>query len=559
MTGHQQPDNRRRGTGIADTDKRVAWTAVLSVLALALVYVILAGVFTHPLFLNAGESTPSGSFSGDQCQTIWFFWWMKTALFELHTSPFWTDAIYYPYGTGLGHHLCPFTNLIAIAAAGILGEPISSPLVYNSLLVLSFALTGLGAFFLIRHFVHDRGAAFVASLFVVFSPARLWHLDHLNLLSIGWGLWAVYFAVRYLKKPRLVSLMIAVVFTVIAFYSDLTCAMLAMLFLVAYVLLSAKAIWNDRDRSRLIGGAVAGMVVAALCILPGLLSLQSDDVEWHVNWQDTEAYSADVLDLVVPWSQAAATGPGEAYAGLLLLIIACGTSVFCRDSVRRPWAIMAAIFLFISLGPTLQIGGHKFLRGLMPERWLFEIVPYLNMSRSPVRFMILAQLCLAVMAAQGVSAWLQSAREWSGRIWSRAIPVITVLAVTLLLVWEYNAGGIGLTSMTVPDVYGEIAADPSIKVICDLPVSDKLQIGNWYMYWQTIHGRKAVNGYLTRPSKSAHTLTDRIKEWRDYGPERMQELRDAGIDAVVYHDPKQESRLIRLNGDGVSGQPLKDE
>jgi hypothetical protein len=228
------------------------------------------------------------------------------------------------------------------------------------------------------------------------------------------------------------------------------------------------------------------------------------------------------------------------------LILAGGTLIFARTPVVRPWTILAVVFLVLSLGPTLQVGGYRLLSGLMPGRWLFEIVPYLNLSRSPIRFLILAQLCMAVIAAFGLSVWLSQVRDRLGRTWQRVVPVVIGTVVALLLLWEYDGGDIGLTAMTVPPVYSEVAGDPSIRTVCELPISDKLQIGNWYMYWQTFHGRKTANGYLSRPSKSARPLVDRIRGWQTLGPGEIQELIDAEIDAVVYHDPYQESQLIRL-------------
>ena len=101
--------------------------------------------------------------------------------------------------------------------------------------------------------------------------------------------------------------------------------------------------------------------------------------------------------------------------------------------------------------------------------------------------------------------------------------------------------------MTVPPVYSQVESDPSLKVICDFPVSDKLQLGNWYMYWQTVHGRTSVNGYLAHRSRDARELLDQVAAWSDIGPNEEMILRDAGVDAVVYHSPTGADRLIRLS------------
>jgi hypothetical protein len=517
-------------------------------LALAVIYILLALLFTYPLLLNFDDHTPSGSASGDQCQTIWFFWWMQKALFDSHTNPYYTNAIYYPYGTYLGVHLCPLSNLLAIVVAGLFGVSINSPLVFNALLVLSFVLIGAGSYLLIRRVTGNPAAAFLASLFVAYSPYRLWHLDHLNLLSFGWAALAVVFAVRFLDKPRIGSLAAACLFAAAAFYAGLTNAMLAAVFMAVYVLVKLGEIRRHQERARLIAGVAIGIVATALLILPGLLNLQGGGTVWQIGWQDTERFSADLLNVFVPFPVGGGTGPGEVYLGWLLLLIAGGTVIFAWSPKLRDWLVMACVFLVLALGPTLQIGGHRSFVGLMPYRWLFDIVPYLNLSRSPVRFIVLAQFCLAVIAGHGIAVWLQALSRRLGIVWMRVGTGVVGAGITVLLLFEYTGGRIPLTEMTVPPVYQQVADDPAINVICNMPIADQLQIGNWYMYWQTFSGGKVVNGYLTRPSPGARRLLQQMEEWQDLGRDELQILHDNGVDAVVYHHPFEGARLLRLEG-----------
>ena len=147
-----------------ENQKQSLLMAAGRVLLLIGVFAILTALFTYPLFLNAANYTPVGGFSGDQCKTIWFFWWTETALFEQGQNPFWTDAIYYPHGTGVAYHICLFTCLTAIGIAKLLGVAAGTPLVYNLSVFLSFVLTGLGSFWLIRYLTGNAVAAFALAL-----------------------------------------------------------------------------------------------------------------------------------------------------------------------------------------------------------------------------------------------------------------------------------------------------------------------------------------------------------------------------------------------------------
>jgi hypothetical protein len=280
--------------------------------------------------------------------------------------------------------------------------------------------------------------------------------------------------------------------------------------------------------------------------MPLLLSLRNCDSRWLLSWRDSIPYSTSLLDFVAPTHRPSQTGPGEAYIGWLIIAPAVAALLYTRRKLRHKWAALGGIFLVLSLGPVLVIGGRQVFDGWMPYRWLYSLVPYFNLSRTPSRFVILAQLCLSVLASYGIAA----VADQVGRVRKPAFRQILRGAGTTLVIaaiyLSYVRGPILLSPMYVPPVYQEVAADPAIKTICNLPIAEKLQICNWYMYWQTTHGRKEVNGYLTHHSITATPLLDSIKTWEEFGPEQKARLIAAGVDAVVLHHPQQESELIRL-------------
>lgn len=523
-----------------------AWLGIALWGGLALAYLILAVIFTRPLAFHAVDFTARGSGSGDQCQFIWSFWWTKTALFNLHQSPFWTDVIYYPHGTGLGYHNCLFTNLLAILVSAVSGTPINAPLLYNMLVLISFVVIGLGSFALIRHVVRDTLAAFIGSLIVTFSPYFFFHLDHLNLLMIGWGIFSIYFTIRYLETLRVTDLAWAVIFFTAQLYASLTNAMLVSSFLFFYLLFSSKELLSRAGRGRLVLGGISGGFLATILAMPLLLSLRSCGSDWPLTWHDSVRFSADLLDFVIPENGSGLPGPGEVYVGWLIIFLAVAVLLYTHRKSRLKWAALAATFLALSLGPTLLIAGRQTLDGWLPYRWLYSLVPYFSLNRTPARFIVLAEFCLAVLAAFGLKAVFDRLRRSKNPLVSRWLPA-TVSAVLMLAIFaDYHDGAIVLEPMYVPPVYEQVAADTTIHVICDLPIKEKLQICNWYMYWQTIHGRKAANGYLAHHSKTATVLLDQIKSWDELGPPQKAELAAAGIDAVVLHHPDRESELIRL-------------
>jgi hypothetical protein len=526
-----------------------------------LAYLFLAALFTQPLIFNAADHTATADNSADQFQTIWFFWWMKKALFVLGQNPYWTSEIYFPYGTGLGHHLSPFTNLMAIAISTMTGQPINSLLVFNLLLFASFVITGWAAFVLIRQLTGHPLAAFLGSIFVVVSPYRLWHLNHLNLLSFGWGLFALHFTIRFLNRPRAATLVAAVAFFGATFYSSLTNTSLIGFLILAYVCASARDLLMHPRKKQIVLGSLIGAGLALLIAWPGLAALRQTDSVWNLPWQQTESLSANLLGYVIPSQTTSWVGrwfdldsgpaPGwgcEIFLGWLLVALSIGVLVLSRRTVSRRWLALAGVFLVISVGPTLQVGSYRILEGFWPYRWLFETVPYLNLSRAPVRFGVLTQLCLAVFTAQGLAVGLEKLRRSAPYPRRRTVfLILSGVAVTGILFVEYSDGHTELSPKFVPEFYYELAGDPSIDAVYKGPIDDASRVCNYYMYWQTIHERKVANGYLTHHSPSARMLLDRIEGWRDLGPTEHGALLEAGIDAVLYHNADGSIRPIRLH------------
>src|SRR5689334_5084912 len=68
-----------------------------------LAYLALILIFTWPLVLHLGDHLVLES-GVDLWQNLWNFGWVRTALADLHQSPYFTYAIYYPTGVPLAYH-----------------------------------------------------------------------------------------------------------------------------------------------------------------------------------------------------------------------------------------------------------------------------------------------------------------------------------------------------------------------------------------------------------------------------------------------------------------------
>ncbi|MEZ4651038.1 MAG: hypothetical protein R3E97_20075 [Candidatus Eisenbacteria bacterium] len=213
-----------------------------------------------------------------------------------------------------------------------------------------------------------------------------------------------------------------------------------------------------------------------------------------------EHFSADLLDFIIPnprhpiWGSGFARQTARLHLGddgfgqsigivVLVLFVGAGVLIF-RNGRGRRWWIGAVACLLLALGPTLHIAGQS-LGIPMPQKILSAIVPILGQSRTPIRWMAPASLCIGMSIAWGWAA-LRSSSE-ARRLDPAAIGAFVLLLVTML------AAPMQFTEEPIPDVYHYVA-DASNNgglgraTLLHLPG----MLPREALLYQTIHGQRMV-------------------------------------------------------------------
>jgi hypothetical protein len=295
--------------------------------------------------------------------------------------------------------------------------------------LLNIALAGLGGFLLARRATGHVGGAAVGGLAVAASPWLLGQLD-MGHLNVGACYGAPLFAYALLRAPDGCRWHIA----------------LAALALAA----AALAEWQTAVSALLIGGVLlVGPAVAALrgrwpwsaparMALGGLLVLPlAVATAWAVEAAgataragEAMAPSANLLAFFLPqelhplWGEAIhawrranlwdPTTAGLMPLGLSVLALAALGAATARRAAG-PWLALLLLGVSLAVGPELHIGQAAY-PGVPTPFALFSQLPYLTVSRNPSRYVLLATLGAAVLAAFGVR-WLAGsplARRWPG-------------------------------------------------------------------------------------------------------------------------------------------------
>ena len=160
-------------------------------------FLILAGVETSPLIFRLGTHVSDTS---DPLMLAWVLAWDVHALAKGDLRHLFDANIFYPAERALAfsEHML---GVLPIFAPGYLltGNPVVG---YNTVLLLSFALSGLSMFCLTYHWTRQFWPALVAGTLFGFAPFRFGQYSHLQLLNFFWAPFALLFLDRFLSTQR---------------------------------------------------------------------------------------------------------------------------------------------------------------------------------------------------------------------------------------------------------------------------------------------------------------------------------------------------------------------
>ena len=451
--------------------------------------------------------------AGDVLQLYYHLWLVRDGLLG-STRLFWD-----PYQFRIGE---PRWNLpqtffplsLPFTALSVFG----SPAAYNILVFLSFPLSGLAAYALVRRYTGSTLGAAVAGIAFALAPARLGPL---------FGGHAAGFAAAFVPLV-LWGLDVALVDRRVVGGLMGGGALLALAMLdphYAYIM-GAVALaylpirWSVMTPPRRISlGPLATFALLAVGGVGWLYMLSQAFLRGSVA---SAGRSLDVVRLLSP-------GPArlllpETYVGLFVLLLALfglWTAVPDRQGrVRAFYGLVAAAGLVLGLGPTLRYFPlYNLLHG---------VVPFFNLIRNPEKFRILTSLGGVVLAGYGVSA-LRARLPVRARIPASAFLIAAVLVETPP--WH------PITVTRFPDnpVYAAVGADSRKVLYLPLWPGDSV----WsavYLYATTLTRVPMLNGYS--PMVSRRYLTEVYEPLRGLnvgrvGPVEYAALRRLGVTHVV--------------------------
>jgi hypothetical protein len=193
-----------------------------------------------------------------------------------------------------------------------------------------------------------------------------------------------------------------------------------------------------------------------------------------------------------------ASVPWVAIGTMVVASLVAGFRVNCR------WTVFTVLFAGCALGPFVRVAGHL---SYVPTPWaLLRYVPIVGAARMPARMTVLVMLGVSILLVMA----LQHLRARSRR------PTLLTATIGGLLLFELLPAPRALYSADIPSVYRIVAADPRPVRLLTLPsgLRDGMSSRGDFLasaqFYQTVHGKRLVGGYLSRlPGRSIDTY-DRV-------------------------------------------------
>jgi hypothetical protein len=279
----------------------------------------------------------------------------------------------------------------------------------------------------------------------------------------------------------------------------------------AWLIVRLKFSWRAPFELRYVRTAIVGAFTCAVLLSPVLFAMATPKAgrPWSgptILWRSS-APGVDVASWLTPnplhplwgsgqdsWLAHLPNGFDENVASFSLIAVGVIALAAVRTGFRGPlgWWIFTGIFACLSLGPFITIYG---VNTYVPTPWaLLRYLPIVGAARMPTRMTILVMLGLSMLFAMAVA-------HLRRRV---ARPQLAAACIAVLLIFELLPAPRPVFSAAVPEFHRIIHDDPRPVRVLNLPfglkdgLSERGAYSARYQYFQTVHEKRLIGGYLSR-------------------------------------------------------------
>ena len=493
-------------------------------ISVVFIFSILTVILTFPIILYFGDEA-AGIECYDKCHMMWRFWWADFSFqnsLDFHHS----NYMFYPGGTDIGGNLAYFTTFIGF----LLVQFLDYTTAWNVIWFLGFVFGGYGCYLLANNFNKNYFSSIIAGIIFTFTTYHMAHsFAHIGLSMIVWLPIFVLFLFKLLEKQsKYYSIVGGIIFFLVSLthlYYSVFIAMFSIIFFAIYIF-KQKKVSNKTFITNFSILLTIGLVSTSVLFL---LNPASSDEFLNRTLSEHIKYSASLESLILPGSTHTTQiisdyGMNISFysffdkpvpIGEIEHLIFLGYSVIFLSALaviryRRNhiwfWLLICGIFVLMSFGPELKIFEQP--TGIpMPDKLFYDAIPEWDEIRAPARFIVMANLALAVLASYAVYGLIKN------KFSSFKQQIILTSIIGFVILFEFSMIPFSSYTESVPSIYEEIKNDESKFAVLPIPIGGtgdmSLMSDPRVLYHQIHHEKPIYGGYESRASyettASVHT------------------------------------------------------
>lgn len=538
---------------------------------LSFLFYFFASIYiTFPLIFHLGDLVTG---LGDEFVIAWT---QNYVIHALTTNPLslFEANLYFPYHNTLAYsdlHL--ISSILGIIPLALFGQPIA---VFNFTVISSLILLGFSIYLLCFYLTKNFWASLLAGTLVIFSPAVLDKVVHVQILAIEWVPLAILFFIKFLDKQKSRYIMVSLLFFLIQTYNSF---MPGYFILFSYVFIFVSRFLKKKKQTlRIVTKKNILLVILSFVLLiPIIIPYYKVSKEFNYtrDIHDAVHFAIQPEDLFytiplsrlepflngLPFNQHAENG--EFKPGYLGFIFTLLTAFIVYRFIRyfkknsdgmNTFVLIGFLGLVLSLGPVLHLGRqtvHIPFPIPLPYTLFYYLLPGFQGFRNSARFEVLFILLIAIAIALALNTLL---KKYSAK---KQIFVYFLLIAGCVIEFNFPMKFYPVPQRkNFPQVYSWLNTTPKYASVIIMPAY------NWNMpyaaeeikreYFSTENFRRTVNGYSGfSPPPWQELLMNLHKNFPD--GKTLKTLKNLGITYIII-DKEMYDKGFKERNENVSGE-----
>ena len=427
---------------------------------------ILTVIVTFPVILDFGtEAAGIGCY--DPCHMMWRFWWADFS-FENGLDFQHSNYIFYPHGVDIGGNLAYFTTFVGF----LLVQFLDYVTAWNIIWFLGLVFGGYGCYLLANNFNKNYLSSIIASIIFTFTTYHMAHsTSHIGLSMIVWLPIFVLFLFKLLEKQsKYYSIVGGIIFFLVSLthlYYSVFITMFSIIFFAVYIF-RQKKVSNRTFITNFLILLTIGLISTSVLFLSSTTSSELPARPYYEHIKFSTSLENLILPVPTHTTQILSDDgvrksfysffdkptwdpqiENYVFLGYSVIFLSALAIIRYRQKHVWFWLLICGIFVLMSLGPELKIFNES-TGIILPDKLFYDTVPEWDETRAPARFIVMANLALAVLASYAVYGLIKN------KFSSFKQQIILTSIIGFVILFEFSMIPFPSFSEPIPSVYEEI-------------------------------------------------------------------------------------------------------